>query len=172
MDREVEIIQSMADEFTHIKICMENARPYLFNSPYCYAEKLSDLRKQVLKIDRENVRINLDFGHLFLSSKNYKFNPVSEVEKAKELIAHSHIHDNFGNPSYYHEKLHNQLLPFGKGDCHMPVGWGIIPFEDILNALMDTYRGSFIMELRGRYFKNIREAKKNFEEIIDKFKFS
>lgn len=81
MDIEREFIQKVADEFKEVTICMENARPYLGNSPYCYAEKISELKSQVLNINRDNVRINLDLGHLYLSSNFYKFDPVEELIK-------------------------------------------------------------------------------------------
>ena len=117
------MIRGLAEAFPDIVICMENARPFLFHSPYCYAELLSPLREQVQKICRDNVRINLDVGHLYLSARFDDFDPVKAAEEVADLIAHAHVHDNFGTATYYHEKQQTRLVPFGKGDCHMPVGW-------------------------------------------------
>jgi sugar phosphate isomerase/epimerase len=169
LDFEASTIQNISSEFPEITICMENARPYLFHSPYCYAEKIELLKEQVLKINKDNVRINLDFGHLYMASKFYGFNPVRAVSEIKYLIAHTHIHDNFGNAVYYHEKQQTHQIPFGKGDSHMPVGWGEIPFGEILSPFIDSYSGMSMMELRSRYFEHIGESKENLKGILTKF---
>ncbi len=166
--REAEMLQELSGEFPEVTICLENARPYRFHSPYCYAERLEPLQEQVAKIKRDNVKINLDFGHLYLSAKFYGFDPVIAAGAVKDFIAHSHVHDNFGNAVYYHEKQQTHQLPFGKGDSHMPVGWGEIPIPEILGVFVDSYTGMLMMELRDRYFAHIGESKENLEAILKK----
>ncbi len=166
MAGEASLLQKLADEFPKVDICVENARPYRHHSPYCYAENLETLRRQVSGIDRANVRITLDIGHLFMSSRFYGYNPVVAVQEAKELIGHVHIHDNFGDAVYYGEKQHTHQIPFGSGDSHMPVGWGKIPFGEILGAIGDCYRGLLIMELRPRYFSHTEESRRNLKKIL------
>ncbi len=165
---EAEMIQDLADEYPEVTICLENARPYLFHSPYCYAERLEPLQEQVAIIDRDNVKINLDLGHLFLSARFYGFDPVGAAAQVKDFIAHSHVHDNFGNAVYHHERQQTHQIPFGKGDAHMPVGWGEIPILEILSTFLDSYTGMLMMELRDRYFAHTRESKENLEEILTK----
>ena len=165
---EAEMIQDLAEEYPEVTICLENARPYLFHSPYCYAERLEPLQEQVAIIDRDNVKINLDLGHLFLSARFYGFDPVGAAAQVKDFIAHSHVHDNFGNAVYHHEKQQTHQIPFGKGDAHMPVGWGEIPILEILSTFLDSYTGMLMMELRERYFAHTRESKENLEEILTK----
>jgi len=166
LDFEALKIAEISLEFPEITICMENARPYLFHSPYCYAERIDLLKEQVLRINRDNVKINLDFGHLYMASRFYNFDPASAVSEIKDLIAHTHIHDNFGNAVYYHEKQQTHQIPFGKGDSHMPVGWGEIPIKELLSSFVASYEGMFIMELRSRYFEHIRESKENLEGLL------
>lgn len=168
LDFEVSTIQDISSEFPEITICMENARPYLFHSPYCYAERIDLLKEQVLRINRDNVKINLDFGHLYMASKFYSFDPVTAANDIKDLITHTHIHDNFGNAVYCHEKQQTHQIPFGKGDSHMPVGWGEIPIGEILSTFIDTYQGMLMMELRSRYFAYIEESKRVLTEIFNK----
>jgi len=166
LDFEALKIAEISLEFPEITICMENARPYLFHSPYCYAERIDLLKEQVLRINRDNVKINLDFGHLYMASRFYNFDPASAVSEIKDLIAHTHIHDNFGNAVYYHEKQQTHQIPFGKGDSHMPVGWGEIPIKELLSSFVASYEGMFMMELRSRYFEHIRESKENLEGLL------
>lgn len=170
LERESELLRKLADEFPRVTICIENARPYLYHSPYCYGEKLGLLVNQVSRIQRENVRIALDCGHLFMAARYFSFDPVGAVEEAAPWIGHCHIHDNFGDAVYYNEKQQTHQIPFGKGDSHLPVGWGIIPFEVLLAALMPHYTGCFIMELRPRYFKDTAESKENLMKMIAPFK--
>jgi sugar phosphate isomerase/epimerase len=92
------------------------------------------------------------------------------VKEAASLIGHCHIHDNFGDAAYYNEKQQTHQIPFGKGDSHMPVGWGDIPFEEIVGAMMPSYDGCFIMELRSRYFHDTAESRRNVATIVDSCK--
>jgi sugar phosphate isomerase/epimerase len=166
LEAEALILQDVADAFPGVIIAMENARPYLFHSPYCYAERLQTLKTQVNRINRKNVRITLDFGHLQMSSRFYNLDPVAEVRAVAALIAHCHVHDNFGNPVYHTEKLQTHQIPFGKGDSHMPVGWGAIPFREIFAEFIDSYDGMLICELRGRYFDQTRESAENLTAVL------
>jgi sugar phosphate isomerase/epimerase len=166
LDREALVLQRIADEYPEMTICMENSRPYLFHSPYCYAERLGPLAEQVERINRRNIKINLDFGHLYLSSKHYGFDAIKAVEEVRQHIGHTHIHDNFGKVIFHHEKQQTRLVPFGKGDSHMPVGWGEIPFEEILSTFIEGYEGMFMMELRGRYFDSVLESRDNLKAIL------
>ena len=170
LDREACAIRDLADEFPDVYICIENARPYLYHSPYCYGESPDALREQVQKISRPNVRINLDTGHLFMAAKFYGFDPVEAVMDMAPLIKHVHVHDNFGLPIHHHEKQQTHLVPFGRGDAHMPVGWGEIPIDAILGAFIDDYRGIMITELRGRYFEHTGESIENLKKILANLK--
>jgi len=166
LDREALLLQRLAEAYPEMTICLENARPYLFHSPYCYAEQLGPLADQVEKINRENVKINLDFGHLNMAAAHYGFDPVKAVEAVRQHIGHTHIHDNFGKVVFPHEKQQTRLVPFGKGDAHMPVGWGEIPFAEILAAFIEDYAGMFMMELRERYFDSIPESRDRLQAIL------
>lgn len=167
LEEEAAVLREAADAFPGVIIAMENARPYLHHSPYCYAEHPFELKSQVERINRKNVRINLDFGHLQLSSRFYGLDPIAEVRAIAPLIAHCHVHDNFGNPVYHTEKLQTHQIPFGKGDSHMPVGWGNIPFSRIFAEFIDSYDGLLICELRGRYFENTRESADNLVALLN-----
>lgn len=167
MEIEKEHLDRLSGEYPTVTICVENARPYLFHSPYCYGERIDFLKEQILDINRENVRIALDIGHLYMAAHYYEFDPVQAVEEIKDLIAHTHVHDNFGGAINYHEKIQTHQIPFGRGDAHMPVGWGKIPIAEILNAYLSIYPGMLIMELRNRYFLHTQESQENLKGILN-----
>jgi sugar phosphate isomerase/epimerase len=165
-------LQTLATEYPEVTICVENARPYLYHSPYCYAERLEALKTQVRAIDRPNVGINLDIGHLHMAAQFYQFDPVRAVADIRELIAHTHIHDNFGGAVHHYEKQQTHQIPFGRGDAHMPVGWGSIPFDQILGAYLPDYTGMLMMELRSRYYAHIEESKLNLQRLLKSLEFA
>ncbi len=166
LNAEAELLQEAAAAFPGTIIAMENARPYLHHSPYCYAEIPHALAEQIRRIDRDNVRMNLDFGHLHLSARFYDLDMLAEVQGLASLIAHCHVHDNFGHSVFFNEKIQTHQIPFGRGDSHMPVGWGSIPFQDLFAPFIGEYDGLLICELRSRYFEYTGEAAKNLASLL------
>ena len=170
LNLEAELLQEAAAAFPGTIIAMENARPYLHHSLYCYAEIPHALADQIKRIDRDNVRMNLDFGHLHLSARFYDLDMIAEVQGVAPLIAHCHIHDNFGHSVFFNEKIQTHQIPFGRGDSHMPVGWGSIPFKDLFAQFIKGYDGLLICELRSRYFDQTGEAAKNLASLLQSCK--
>lgn len=170
LDLEAEILQNFASEFPRQTIAMENARPYRHHSPYCYAEKITDLKQQVERINRPNVGITLDFGHLNMAANFYGFDQIDAVRQIAPLIRHCHVHDNFGGAVFHTEKQQTHQIPLGKGDSHMPIGWGNIDFVNLFACFLHQYEGLLITELRGRYFDATEESAANLMQIVQKLK--
>lgn len=105
--QEVAVLQRLADQHPDMVIAVENARPYLSTSPYSYAESPNALKNLILEVNRPNVGINLDFGHLHMAATYYGFNILAAVDSLKEMIVHTHIHDNFGGIVHHWEKQQN-----------------------------------------------------------------
>lgn len=166
LEREALVLQSISAQYPDVNIAIENARPYLSQSPYCYGEFIDQLKNQVEAVNKKNVKINLDFGHLFMTGSFHGYDLIEAVESIRHLVIHTHIHDNFGGSVHHWEKQQTHQLPFGKGDSHMPVGWGIIPIKSILDILLPDYKGLLMMELRNRYFDAIPESKQNLTELL------
>lgn len=163
---EARALGAIADDFPGIRICVENARPYLRQRHYCYGESPRILAEQVRRIGRPNVRINLDLGHLYMAAKHYRFDAVEAVRASRDCIGHVHVHDNFGLAADHRQKQQTHLVPFGRGDAHMPVGWGEIPFAEILETFIDSYDGLMITELRSRYFERTGESIENLKVLL------
>jgi sugar phosphate isomerase/epimerase len=152
LNNELEQLSIIAESLKNSKItiCIENARPYLDCKDYCYAENINQLSEIVRLLNSENIAINLDVGHVFLASKFYEIPLLESIRKAAPYVKHMHVHDNYGKLCYYNEKTQVDLVPLGKGDMHMPIGWGAVPFKEILSELK-SYSGIFLNELRPRY---------------------
>lgn len=166
LEREALLLQSISAQYPDVTIAVENARPYLSQSPYCYGEFIDQLKCQVERVNQDNVKINLDFGHLFMTACCHGYDLMEAVESIRHLVVHTHIHDNFGASVHHWEKQQTHQLPFGKGDSHMPVGWGSVPIKSILDILLPDYKGLLMMELRSRYFDAIPESKQNLAALL------
>jgi sugar phosphate isomerase/epimerase len=156
---EREALLELAEEARRlgVSIALENARPYLDGSPYCYAEQLSLLVQQVAAINHPQVGITLDVGHAYLASRFYRFDFLNAVAGAAPYVRHLHLHDNFGRVSSSLENKQAELMAMGRGDLHLPIGWGEIPAAEIFERL-EGYSGVVIHEIRPRYQSWARDA--------------
>ncbi len=167
LEREALLLQIVSEQYPDVTLAVENARPYQNQSPhYTYGETLDRLKTQIEAVNKPNVGINLDFGHLYMSSVFHGFDPSEAVKDVRSLVVHTHIHDNFGGIVHHWEKQQTFQLPFGKGDSHMPVGWGKVPVRSILGALLPEYQGLFMMELRARYADHVADSTRTLKTLL------
>lgn len=147
----------MADyaEDKGVQICVENIE----------IDTVQNVVDFVKAIDRESVGMTFDFGHAFLAARRFGFDFLESVNLAKPYIRHIHVHDNFGRfeelrlAGYDQYKLvpYRTLLALGKGDLHLPPGWGIVPLDHAFEVL-ENYEGVFMLEYyHHRYRPQARE---------------
>lgn len=150
--QEEEALLSLAEEGKRldVTICLENARPYLDEGLYCYAEDPFRLAGRVSALNHPRIGIALDIGHAYLSAKRYGFDFLEAIRSVAPLTKHVHLHDNFGRVCSSLEKKQIELSALGRGDLHLPIGKGEIPVEEVFLALND-YSGLLINEIRYRY---------------------
>ncbi|MHC1759375.1 MAG: sugar phosphate isomerase/epimerase family protein [Negativicutes bacterium] len=148
-----------------VVIAVENARPYLDRPYYCYGESLQDLATMIEEVNHPNVRATLDIGHAFLSAKHYQNDLLSEIEALVPYVCHVHMHDNHGRCCASFEKKQSELAVMGRGDLHMPPGWGSIPYADVFSKFPE-YRGSVTIELRPRYREYLQEVLNSTLEFL------
>lgn len=164
-EREALLELAQVAEQLGVTIAVENARPYLDGSPYCYAEYLSSLVEQVEAIDHPFVGITLDVGHAYLAARYYGFDFLEAVAKAAPYVRHLHLHDNFGWISGSLEKKQTELMATGRGDLHLPIGWGEIPVADVL-ALLKNFCGVVVHEIRPRYWEWAKVALEQGRQLV------
>jgi sugar phosphate isomerase/epimerase len=149
-----------------VTIAVENARPYLDAANYCYAESLAELGRMIRAVNHEQVGIALDVGHAHLAACRYGYDLVREVGLISGWVKHIHLHDNFGHCCYSTERKQYEMDATGRGDTHMPIGWGNISAAEVL-AQLDDYRGVVTLELRPRYREYYSEALHNARHLIE-----
>ena len=126
-----------------IQICVENIE----------IDLVSHVVDFVDRVGRENVGMTYDFGHAYLAAGYFGFDFLASIELARPYIKHIHVTDNFGRYdelrllSYeqYKAKPYADRLLLGRGDLHLPPGWGEVPFDAAFDLLPD-YQGVFMLE--------------------------
>jgi sugar phosphate isomerase/epimerase len=167
--KEAIFLQNLADRYPDIMIAMENLRPYIDFSPYTYAEHIDKLADQVENINKKNVGLMIDTGHMLLSSKYFGYDFMEIIYEKKINPVHFHVNDNHGITTFYTEKDKKQQHPFGRGDEHIVPGTGIFPFRDFFKQFPD-YKGRYIIELTNRLFypAKIKESYNNLKSFLEK----
>ena len=93
----------------------------------------------VREINHPNLRMTLDTGHAYLSANYFGTDLLEDVRYASDVVSHIHINDNFGlfdeSRITNRVKYDSQPMPyryaFAKGDIHLPIGFGDLPFSAI-----------------------------------------
>lgn len=146
-----------------VHICVENIE----------IDTASNVIEFIKRVAKNNVGMTFDFGHAYLASKYFSFDFLGSVEMARPYVKHIHVTDNFGRYeetrliSYeqYKLKRYPDLLLLGRGDLHLPPGWGKVPLDAAFNLLND-YRGIFMLEYDYRrhksYSREIIETAKQY----------
>ncbi|BBB92048.1 sugar phosphate isomerase/epimerase family protein [Methylomusa anaerophila] len=150
-----------------LTIAVENTRPYLEARHYCYGETLDQLAAMMRQIDHPQVGVALDAGHAYLTACHYQYDLLAGVEALAPYVRHIHLHDNFGKCcTYFAKKQQYELTATGRGDMHMPIGWGAVPVREILTRL-PNYHGVVTLEIHPRYRAYYGEALRNTQELLE-----
>jgi sugar phosphate isomerase/epimerase len=128
-------------------------------------ERVEPVVERVREIRRPNVVMTFDAAHAALAAAQFGFDLVEATGAARPLVGHVHVNDNFGrydplrleNFTLYRTQTPADTFPLGKGDLHLPVGWGAIPLDRVFGALRG-YRGTVIHEYRLQLFAASVEA--------------
>lgn len=144
-----------------IRICVENIE----------IDHIRNVLEFVRDIGCESVGMTLDLGHAFLAAHRFGFDFLEAVRLAEPLVKHIHLSDNFGRfeearlTGYERYKAipYRRLVSLGKGDLHLPPGWGEVPLREAL-ALLEGYEGVVILEYYSHRYREeadeiLREAR-------------
>ena len=149
-----------------IDICVENIE----------IDTVQNVVDFVRKVGRNSVGMTLDLGHAYLAANYFGFDFLKAVKSAEPYIRHIHVNDNFGRfeqmrlVSYEQYKLlpYRKQLALGKGDLHLPPGWGEVPWEAALE-LLDDYEGLLILEYyHHRYRPEAREILESVRACVER----
>ena len=162
-EKEFYFIKKILQDYPSITIAFENSFPYSDLTAHSYSELIKPIDDYVERLGHDNAGLLIDTGHLNLSSHYHSFNPVKKMKNYRHNLVHLHISDNHGIPGLISEKDKKELLPFGKGDEHLPPGYGNFPFYPFFKSIKG-YQGNYIIEMSNRYFYPMKIAE-SFETL-------
>ena len=112
-----------------------------------YTATAARLAEEIRRIDHPFVCGTLDFSHVYLYSTFLGLDFRTQVGAFGQVADHLHVHDSFGRPKLTPMYAPSEELAFGLGDLHLPLGWGDIPWDDLLPQLTFQDDTALIIEL-------------------------
>ena len=112
-----------------------------------YTATAARLAEEIRAIDHPFVCGTLDFSHVYLHSTFLGLDFRAQIEAFAPVTGHLHVHNSFGRPKLTAMHAPSEELAFGLGDLHLPIGWGDIPWDDILPRLAFQDESIFVIEL-------------------------
>jgi sugar phosphate isomerase/epimerase len=135
-------------------VCVENL--FGTHDGATYASSCRRLAKEIAMVGHTHVKATLDVGHAFLHAAYWGLDFLEEIAALAPLAKHVHIHDNFGRADDIWTFADGERVAFGHGDLHLPVGWGAIPWDDVMRTSRFPAETVFNIELKPRYWYEAR----------------
>lgn len=125
-----------------------------------HATSPSRLAAELAAISHSHVMATIDFSHSYLKLDfdGRRDDYIDEIKILAPFAKHLHIHDSFGRQDDIWMFTEGERLAYGHGDLHLPVGWGDIPFEDLMQECEFPQGTLFNIELKERYWYVAQEV--------------
>lgn len=152
-----------------VKIALENL---FVEQRHLYTADPMRLARELSEIGHEHVVGTLDFSHAYIMTTLCGMGFRDAVRALAPQAGHLHVHDSFGRPTFDGAFFtRSERLAFGQGDLHLPMGWGDIPWAEILPGLPVRPGTVLIVELPARFRSEIgrvAETARSFAQMINR----
>jgi sugar phosphate isomerase/epimerase len=121
-----------------VRIGLENLNPnrdMMAGRRWSYALDPEALAEQVAAVAHEAVCGVMDFGHGWLAAGRLGFDYLAKMRAFAPLVGHLHVTDNCGAPITMEQATEEEHVAYGMGDLHLPIGWGTVPYDALLEDL-------------------------------------
>lgn len=145
-----------------ITLCVETL--FTENSTHQTASP-ARLAAELAVINHAHVMATIDFSHAYikLDFDGRRHDYLLEIAALAPFAKHLHMHDSFGRQDDIWMFTNGERLAYGHGDLHLPVGWGDIPWEQIIETCVFPHGVVFNIELQSRYWY---EAQKCVDTVM------
>ncbi len=151
-----------------IMLCLENIE----------VEHYKPVLEAVKLINLANFKMNIDLGHMYISSKYFGFSFEEAIKECAPYAGHCHINDNTGifepmrieNFDLYRGLPMGYRITFGRGDIHMPPLYCDVPIEFSVEVLKASgFCGKYICEYQNRLFTPFnKQIQEKIREVIER----
>jgi sugar phosphate isomerase/epimerase len=132
-----------------------------------YTATPARLAAEIRAVDHPFVCGTLDFSHVYLHSSFLGLDFLEQVEAFAPVASHLHVHDSFGRPKLAPIYAPSEELAFGLGDLHLPLGWGDIPWDEMLSRLAVRDDTVFMIELPPQFAEEAPQVAAEARRLID-----
>lgn len=112
----------------------------------------SRLATEIDAVAHPNIRACLDFSHAWITCTARGADFLSDAKALARVARHLHLHDSFGDPMQMRTVSRSERVAYGLGDLHLPLGWGAIPWDDIMADFVFEPDAIFNLELPAPYW--------------------
>jgi sugar phosphate isomerase/epimerase len=144
-----------------VRIGMENLNPnsaMMAGRSWSYALDPRALAEQIAAIDHPAVCGTLDFGHGWLAAGRLGFDYLEAVGTFAPYVGHLHVTDNCGTPITYVDATDMEHVAYGMGDLHLPIGWGTVPYDRLLENLPIRAGSVMTIEMKSHFGDELGRA--------------
>lgn len=115
------------------------------------------------------VKATLDVSHAFIRCAENRLDPLAEIAALAPFVEHLHLHDSFGRPSEIWTYDPAEAAAFGEGDLHLPIGWGSIEWQKVIEATPLAPGAIAILELNPRHWREIGDQVPVLRDLAGRF---
>jgi sugar phosphate isomerase/epimerase len=118
------------------------------------------LANELALINHPAVMATIDFSHAYikLDFDGRRNDYVDEIAALAPFAKHLHMHDSFGRQDDIWMFTEGERFAYGHGDLHLPVGWGDIPWAELMKNCEFPPGVVFNIELKERYWYAAQEC--------------
>ncbi len=117
----------------------------------CTTALPSRVAREIETIGHPNVRACLDVSHAAVLCTAEGADFFAEAKALARVARHVHVHNSFGDPVRLFTFVRAERVAFGLGDLHLPIGWGNLPWQELMDTLDFEADVIFNLELPGPY---------------------
>jgi sugar phosphate isomerase/epimerase len=130
-DRQREHLSRMGDVARDhgVTLCVENIFEFTGSRATALPGRLA---RELREVAHPNVMATFDISHGWLHCGQMGADFLAEAAALAPLSRHLHLHDSFGRPNDFWTFSQTEMLAFGVGDLHLPMGWGSIPWDALV----------------------------------------
>ncbi|MBT3069955.1 sugar phosphate isomerase/epimerase [Rhodomicrobium sp. Az07] len=111
----------------------------------------SRIAREIAAISHPNVTGCLDFAHAALACAAEGADFMAEARALARVSPHLHLHDCFADPADMAVFVPSERVAYGLGDLHLPLGWGKLPWLDLMGDVDLPPDALFLLELSAQY---------------------
>jgi sugar phosphate isomerase/epimerase len=129
----------------------------------------SRLAREIDAIGHANIRGCLDFSHAAITCAARGADYLTEAGTLARVARHLHLHDSFGDPLQLRTYARSERVAFGLGDLHLPLGWGNLPWANMIARFAFEPDVIFNLELPLPYWFALGESVQALREMAQRY---